>query len=84
MPDKVQSPVGKTQIHYEDQKAEADLMSHGNACPLREHEEQRKQDRRDNTAVDICHTVADVGVCRNHKSSEEIEKIILKRKILGE
>ena len=74
VPDEVESTVCKTQIHYTKQNAENDLVLEFDACSRRKQEKQRQQQDNDNSAVDICHAVSDIGICRNHEPSEEIEQ----------
>ena len=78
VPDEIERTVGKAQIHYCKESAEYDLMLELDSCSLGKHEEQRQQEDYYYAAVDICHTVSDIRICRNHESSEEVEKASLK------
>ena len=74
MPYEIECTVGKAQIHYSQKDSEHDLVLELDACSRRKQEEQREQQNDDDSAVNVCHTVSDIGVCGYHQSAEKIKK----------
>ena len=77
VPDEIECPVCKTQIHDRSKNTEYDLMLELDAGSCRKQEEQRQQQNDDKTAVYISHTVSYIWICSHHQSSEEVEKVVL-------